>query len=57
MNTNKIRIDVKPLSDNKLWKGVHRKTYEYLKYESKILKLIPDTFSLEKRKTKLHFTF
>lgn len=52
-----FRIDIKPLSDNKLWMWVHRKTPEYRKYESKILKMIPDDFKLEKRKTKIHFTF
>lgn len=52
-----ITLNIKPLSDNKLWKWVHRKTYEYLKYESKILKMIPDSFKLEKRMTRLHFTF
>ena len=57
MDKNELKINIKPLSDNKLWMWVHRKTAEYRRYESKILKEIPDTFKLEKRKTALYFTF
>lgn len=54
---NHIRIDTKPLSDNKLWMWVHKKTAEYRRYEKEILNALGDTFKLEPKKTSIHFTF
>lgn len=51
-----IKINVKPLSDNKLWMGRHVKTKDYTKYEKVILSLLPDE-ELEPKKTKIDFEF
>ena len=36
-----IRINIKPLSGNKAWKGKRYKTNDYIKFERNCLLLIP----------------
>ena len=52
----KCKINVKPLSDNKLRLWRHQKTTEYRKYEKQILSLLPDEELLPKP-TRIFFTF
>ena len=57
MMKKSCKINIKPLSDNKIRMWLHKKTPEYRKYEKKLLELIPDELDLKNIKTSIHFTF
>jgi Holliday junction resolvase RusA-like endonuclease len=42
------RINIKPLSVNQAWQGRRFKTYDYKKYETNLLSLLPPLFGISK---------
>lgn len=51
-----MRLDIKPLSVNKAWKGKRFKTNDYKFYEIAVLKILP-SFSVPEGRLKLSLTF
>lgn len=52
-----IKIDIKPMTVNRAWKGKRYKTQEYKNYEIAVLYLLPPKYTIPKGDLQITFKF
>ena len=54
---NAVKVDIKPLSVNKAWRGTRYKTPEYNQYQKQVLSLLPNNITIPDGFLKFYYEF